>query len=274
MSVIWINGALSESANAGVSPFDRGLTLGHGVFETLRVYNGVPFAARRHLERLMYSASRLEIVPPDAITMLSAMKECINANAMSEGLVRLTATSGAAPPWANLKSTSSTIIIAVGPIVARTDAVDVVTVPWPRNDRGPLAGLKTTSYGENVLALSYARALGAQEAIFANTAGRLCEGTGSNVFFGAGGRLMTPPLSSGCLPGVTRELLLELVDIVEEDTAVGALEEAEEAFIASSTREVQPIRSVDGRLLPALPGPATSAASDALTALIARDQDP
>ena len=94
------------------------------------------------------------------------------------------------------------------------------------------------------------------------------------MFLVRGGRLLTPALSAGCLAGVTRELLLELVDAEEADLAIEALAEAEEAFLTSSTREVQPIRAVDGTLLPAAPGPVTEQAAAAFAALIARDLDP
>ncbi|HUF31669.1 MAG TPA: aminotransferase class IV, partial [Acidimicrobiales bacterium] len=115
----------------------------------------------------------------------------------------------------------------------------------------------------------------ASEAIFANTRGELCEGTGTNVFIARGGRLMTPPLSSGCLAGITRALVLETTAAATEATvALSALTGADEAFLTSSTREVQPIAAVDGRPLPAAPGPLTQAAMDAYADLLARDLDP
>ena len=118
-----------------------------------------------------------------------------------------------------------------------------VTVPWPRNERGALAGLKTISYGENVRALAQAKEAGAGEAIFPNTRGELCEGTGTNVFVVTGNVLRTPPEESGCLLGVTRALILELADRLstraEEVTLpISALATADEAFSSSSTREV------------------------------------
>jgi len=119
-----------------------------------------------------------------------------------------------------------------------------------------------------------ARDAGADEAIFGNLAGNLCEGTGTNVFVGVDGRLVTPPLSAGCLAGVTRELLLEVVDVAEEDLPLSALASADEAFLTSSTRDVQPIRAVDGRVLPSCPGPLTTGAADAFRALLARHPDP
>ena len=118
---------------------------------------------------------------------------------------------------------SPTLVVALGPLEPRTTPSSAVTVPWPRNERGALAGLKTTSYAENVVALAYADERGGDEAIFANLAGHLCEGTGSNVFYAVGGELRTPTLASGCLAGITRELLLEWCDVVEVDEPIEVL---------------------------------------------------
>ena len=137
-----------------------------------------------------------------------------------------------------------------------------------------MAGLKTTSYAENVVALAHATERGAGEALFANLAGNLCEGTGSNIFVGLGGRLVTPPLSSGCLAGITRELVLETTDAVEADVTMDDFAHADEAFLTSSTRDVQPISTVDGRALPECPGPLSMAATDAFAALLALTLDP
>jgi branched-chain amino acid aminotransferase len=149
-------------------------------------------------------------------------------------------------------------------------------VPWPRNERGALAGLKTTSYAENVVALHYANERGAGEAVFSNIRGELCEGTGTNVFVGLQGRLVTPPLTSGCLAGVTRGLLVEwLPDWLEERSLpTSQLAEADEAFLASTTRDVQPIRAVDGHALPTCPGPLTRRAMEVFAEHSARMPDP
>jgi branched-chain amino acid aminotransferase len=150
----------------------------------------------------------------------------------------------------------------------------VAVAPWPRNERSPLAGLKTVSYAENVIALRWARERGADEAVFGNLGGRLCEGTGTNVFVGVGGHLATPPLASGCLAGVTRDLLLELGVAGEEDLPLAALADADEAFLTSSTRDVQAISTVDGSALLATQGPLTKAAAAAFRELQERDSDP
>jgi branched-chain amino acid aminotransferase len=272
--VVWIDGALATTDVARVSPFDHGLLTGDGVFETLRVTRGVPFAVRRHLDRLARSAAGLRLPCPPAGVVRAAMDEVVEANGVVEGRLRVTVTGGPGALGSDRAGVAPTVIVAGGQLPQWPPAADVALSPWPRNERGALVGLKTISYGENVVALAHARDRGAGEAIFANLAGNLCEGTGTNVFLAAGGRLVTPPLSAGCLAGVTRELVLELVDAVEEDLPVSALASAQEAFLTSSTRDVQPIRSVDGRRLPACPGPLTSAAAAAFRTLLAGDLDP
>ena len=129
-------------------------------------------------------------------------------------------------------------------------------MPWPRNERGATAGLKSTSYAENVIALAYAAERGAGEAVFANLAGHLCEGTGSNVFYVVDGELRTPTLASGCLAGVTRALVLEWCGGREVDESIEVLDEASEIFLASTTRDVQGVHRWNDRALDA-PGPVT-----------------
>ncbi len=274
MSAVWVNGHVVDAADARISPFDHGLLTGDGVFETLRVVAGTPFAARRHLERLGRSAAGLRLPCPAADVVRVAMDEVIAANGLGDGRLRVTVTGGPSALGSDRADIEPTVIVAAGPLPAWPPSTDVVVAPWPRNERSPLSGLKTVSYAENVLALAFARDRGAGEALFGNLAGNLCEGTGTNVFVGVGGRLVTPTLTAGCLPGVTRDLLVGLVDLVEEDLPLSALAAADEAFVTSSTRDVQPIRAVDGRLLPACPGPLTRAAATAFRALVARDLDP
>ena len=146
------------------------------------------------------------------------------------------------------------------PLEPAAPAARVATVPWPRNERGALAGLKTTSYAENVVALAEARRRGADEAVFANLAGHLCEGTGSNIFYAVDGELRTPTLASGCLAGVTRRLLVEWVGAREVDEPIEVVAHADEVFLASTTRDVQPVSHWDERDL-GEPGPLTRAAA-------------
>jgi branched-chain amino acid aminotransferase len=145
--------------------------------------------------------------------------------------------------------------VALGEAVRRPDTTAVVTVPWTRNERGALTGLKTTSYAENVVALARARERGASEALFGNTRDRLCEGSGSNVFVVLDGELHTPPIASGCLAGITRALTAEWTGAEETDLPLDVLERAEEILLTSSLRDVQVVTRVDERQLPQEIGP-------------------
>jgi branched-chain amino acid aminotransferase len=261
---VWIDGALVGADEAGVSPFDHGLLTGDGVFETLRIYDGTPFAMRRHLARLTRSAEGLGLRLPD-VDLRAAMEEVAAANGLKDGRLRLTVTGGVAPLGSDRGDARATAIVAATPMSPWPPTTEVVVVPWRRNEHSAVAGLKTTSYAENVVALSYAHERGAGEALFLNTAGNLCEGTGTNVFLVFNGELVTPPLSSGCLAGITRELVIELSGATERDIAGDVLDAADEVFITSSTREVQPVGN---------PGPVTTDAAAALRDLITRDLDP
>lgn len=260
---VWVDGALLPPGSASVTATDHGLVTGDGAFETVLIHRGVPFALSRHLARLAHSLSGLGLVPPDHDELVEACRSVTAASGLEEGRLRVTVTGGPGPLGSERGEGPPTVVVAAAPLGHAGATASVAVVPWPRNERGALAGLKTTSYGENVVALAHARRRGAEEAIFANTAGNLCEGTGSNVFLATGGRLLTPPLSSGCLAGVTRALVLEATGAAEEDVPVGALASADEAFLTSTTRGVQPIAKVDGEALPAAPGPLTAAAAAA-----------
>jgi len=273
--VVWINGDLVPDSEARISVFDHGLVVGDGVFETIKVRHGVPFALTRHLRRLAASAAGIGLPAPelDAIRA-GSMAVAAAAPEMPLARLRITVTGGIGPLASERGTSGPTAIIALGPQNPAADSVDVVTVPWRRNEHGALSGLKTTSYADNVRALAYAREHGGSEAIFANTAGDLCEGTGTNVFLVLAGQLVTPPLSSGCLAGVTRALVLEWTGAQEEEVPLTALTEAEEAFLTGTTRDVQPIRRVNGSVLAAVPGPVTRKAAEVFAMKAAESPDP
>jgi branched-chain amino acid aminotransferase len=260
----WIDGRLVDQADALVAVDDHGLLVGDGVFETAKVVDGRAFALGRHLARLRRSADGLGLtVPFDDERLRAAVTTLVDENQPGVGRLRITFTSGSGPLGSGRGDGPGTLVMVTGSAGNWDPTTKVITVDWPRNERSPAVGLKTTSYVENVLAVRAAHAVGATEALMANLAGHLCEGTGSNVFVGIGGRLITPPLSSGCLAGITRELVLEATDAVEEDMPMAILDEADEVFIASSTRDVQPVATIDDRDLPDAPGPLTRAAADA-----------
>ncbi|HKA94312.1 MAG TPA: aminotransferase class IV [Acidimicrobiia bacterium] len=277
--VLWLDGELVSAGEAAVSPFDHGLTVGDGVFETLRVYDGIPFAWTRHHRRLVRSAAGLGLAVPESAELRTAVDAVLAANGVTAGRVRLTITGGPSPLGSERGDGPPTVIVVAAPAAPWPPTVDVVIVPWSRNENGAVAGLKTTSYAENVRALAYARERDAGEAVFLNTRGEVCEATGSNLFVIRDGVVGTPPPDAGCLLGVTRALVLELCaenGVPADEGVLGpqALRDSDEAFLTSSTREVQPIGRVDGRALPTAPGPTSEKLAALLTELIARNPDP
>lgn len=271
---IWLDGSLRETDSAQVSVFDHGLTVGDGVFETVKALDGRAFALTRHLHRLARSAHGLGLPEPDLDEVRRACEAVLADNPMPLGRLRITYTGGLAPLGSDRGTSGPTLVVALVETHRRADTTSVVTVPWTRNERGALAGLKTTSYGENVVALARAREHDATEALFANTVGGLCEGTGTNVFVVLDGELHTPPLTSGCLAGITRALVLEWVGARETELPFDVLERADEVFLTSTTRDVQAVRQVDDRIVPGTPGPVTAKAMRIFTERAAADLDP
>ena len=274
----WIDGGLVNQANALVSAFDHGLTVGDGVFETIKVVDGVPFALGRHLDRLTRSAMGLGLPEPDHEEVAKA---CVNVVAQAPvGLhrLRITYTGGIAPLGSGRGDSTPTLVVAIAPMEPWPESTAVAVVPWPRNERGALAGLKTTSYAENVVALAYAKRFGAGEALFADTRGRLSEGTGSNVFLVLGGQIVTPALTTGCLAGVTRALVLEWTDATEAELPFDVLEHADEVFLTSTTRDVQAVSALTGeravRTLGSAPGPVTREVATTFARRSREDSEP
>lgn len=207
---VWVNGQLlDDPLSPAISVADHGFTVGDGVFEAIKVIDGKPFALQAHLERLDYSAAGLGLPLPDHDQIVQGISAVLDARQPGLSRLRVTYTAGIAPMGSGRGEEANTLVVVAAPLEPGAATAEVVTVPWPRNERGPTAGLKTTSYAENVVALAYAADRGASEAIFANTGGNLCEGTGSNVFYVVDGELRTPTLASGCLAGITRGLILE-----------------------------------------------------------------
>jgi branched-chain amino acid aminotransferase len=270
----WLNGRLLDDPSApAIRVDDHGLTVGDGVFEAVKVVDGVPFALSRHLERLAASARGLGLPALDPEEVRRAVAAVLEGEPLALGRLRITYTGGPAPMGSGRGEATPTLVVAAAAMQPWPGPASVVTVPWRRNEHGALAGLKTTSYAENVIALAYAAEHEATEAVFANTAGQLCEGTGSNVFYVVDGELRTPTLGSGCLAGISRALLLEWCGGREIDEPVDVLETADEIFLVSTTRDVQPVRRCDQRELEA-PGPVTAECMKVWAEREAQDTDP
>jgi len=251
----WVDGRLLDADEPVLLANDHGITVGDGIFETCKILDGQVFAISRHLRRMARSAAGLGLPEPELDRVRAGIAELLTADGpMPFGRLRITMTGGPGPLGSERVAGAATYVLQAAAQDPPPPTSAAVTVPWVRNERSAIAGLKTTSYAENVVALAYARERGASEALLANTRGELCEGTGSNVVVAVDGRLVTPPLSSGALAGISRELLLEWAAadgwaIAEEVLPFEVLGSAAEVLLTSSIRDVQPLHALDGRPL-------------------------
>jgi len=222
---------------------DEALLRGGAAFETIRSYGGVPFLLDRHLARFRYSIDALALRPADDVEELVGL--AVGASPLDHVL--------------RLYRTGQVLVASTAPLPEGLEDVRARGLALKSVDVGApiplLAGAKTTSYGEAFAARREAEQAGADDALI-HAGGLVLETTTANVWWTSGGRLHTPEISAGVLPGVTRELVLELEDASEGSYAIGDLRGAEEAFTTSSIREVMPVVSLDGRAIGAgLPGP-------------------
>jgi len=280
--VVWSQGRLRDPDEPLLSALDHGVTVGDGVFETCGVVRGHAFALTRHLTRLTRSAVGIGLVAPD----LEAVRQgvaAVLAAADGIGRLRVTVTAGVGPLGSGRLPGRQTVLVIGGP-AAPPAPVRAVRVPWVHNERSAVAGLKTTSYAENAVLLAWAKAHGGDEALVANTVGELCEGTGTNVFVERAGELVTPPLSSGCLGGITRELVLEWsarAGLPVREAAAGELPYTvlDDVFaglatlaLTGSVRTVVPVIALDG--IPVSVGPITEQVQRLYREREAGDLDP
>jgi branched-chain amino acid aminotransferase len=248
-----VNGTVTPVEEALIPVSDEGLLRGDGGFEVLRVYGGRPFALDDHLARLGQTCAGLRL----DVDLEALRAEALAVVREPESLLRLVVTRGGRR-------------IAIGePLPARAPSARVATVTYAPTR--VLNGLKTLSYAANMLAGRLASEQGADEALLVTPHGRVLEGPTWTFFWVAGGRLLTPPLTDGILDSITRRRLLDECDVTEAPCTLEDVGAAEEAFIASSVREVMPIAAVDDIELPQAPGPVTTAAHEAFTRRVARE---
>ncbi len=275
---VWVNGDMVDGGSPSIGALDHGVTVGDGVFETCKVVDGVPFALSRHAARLDRSLAGLGLPAADHAVINAGIRSVLAGEPIAFGRLRYTVTGGAGPLGSDRSDSPLTYIVSAGSQPPNPDSGKLVVVPWTRNERGATAGLKTTSYAENVVALAFAQQRGGVEALFANTVGNVCECTGSNVFVVAGGEILTPDLASGPLAGVTRDLVItwcrqEGITIREEPLPMAVLEHASEVFITSTTKDVLAVHGIDDRPLPA-GGPLTARAAEIFARLSGECLDP
>lgn len=246
MLATWADGRLLGPGEPGVVPTDPGFTLGRGLFETLRVDDGVVLARQAHLERLRRSVLALGFPRLDHQRIDDGIAAVLQS-----------AAARAAGCSARLRYTVTAAggcVVTLAAMPPPIHEATVVTAAWPRNEHSPLVGHKTTSYFESALAMEQAQAGGASEALFRNTRGDYCEGATSNLFVVDAGRVITPPEAAGLLPGVTRALVMQHarslgLEVTEQPVSAELLDASDELFLTSSLKDICPVTSLDGRPL-------------------------
>ncbi len=262
--LIYLNGALVPRSEAQISVFDHGFLYGYGLFETMRAYHGRIFLLERHIERLTRGAGAIEMQERIAgMDLAKACRDTLAANNLTDARIRLTVTNGVADtfPWSGIPETPTVVITAraYSPFTPEKyeQGFRVGIASICRCARSPISGIKSVDYLVNVLARREAAALGLDEALLLNDLGFVVEGGNSNAFFVRGGRLVTPSLAGGILPGITRETVMCLaeeldINIQEEDVRPADLAGFEEAFMTTSVMEVMPlvyVREESGRTI-------------------------
>ncbi len=260
--MIHLNGRLVPVGEARIDPFDRGLTLGDGLFETIRVADGAPRRLGRHLSRLRAGAALMDIpVPLDDDALAAAIEEVLRANEFDEAALRLTLTRG--PGARGLVPPSEpqpTLIIAAASLPPPAGpARAIIARSTRRNERSPLARCKCLAYADHILARAEAARNGADEALLLNTRERLVSATVANLFAVVDGVVVTPPVTDGALPGVMRAEAVDQLDAAERSLTPDDLARAEEAFLTNCL-SIRPLVAVDGRPIgDGVPGPVARA---------------
>jgi branched-chain amino acid aminotransferase len=242
------NDRIRDSGELIVSPGQVGLLNGWGVFSTIRVYDGVLFAWERHFARMQRDAARLRVpFPASSDELHQPLLRLIEANHAHNATLRVVVVRNQGGMWEGPAATRPFDVVAFTADVNQWgDSVRLGMVPHARHAANEFAGVKYLSWSENLTWNERAHQQGFDEVILLNERGEIAELTSANIFAVHGGRVSTPPLSSGCLPGITRATLLDLAKIEERTLFPADLESADEVFISSTTRELMPVSAIEG----------------------------
>ncbi len=276
--VVWLNGRTIPAGRARISVFDRGLLYGDAAFETVRLYNGAPFQWPAHRKRL-FSTLRLLSIPRPSFDLEQALREIGTQARLAEGAVRLTITRGVGEgliPPAGIEPTVLLLPRGIPPDLEkqREEGVSVIRLPFGQGRSGLTSGHKTTDYAAAVRGRLLAGKAGAYEGLYVETDGAASEATTSNFFAVRSGRLLTPPVAAGCLPGITREIVLGLardagIAIDEKPMRAADLDRMDELFLTGTIIEVLPVIRIDKTSL-GPPGPVTRTLQAAYGRLVQR----
>jgi branched-chain amino acid aminotransferase len=251
-----VDGDIVPTIEARIPASDDGLLRGDGVFEVIRLYGGRPFALAEHLDRLERSGAALELP--------------VERDALEEEIAALLAEFGEHDAQLRLVVTRGGRRLALTePLPPLGDTVSLASVTY--SPTVILTGVKSLSYAANMQATRLAKAKGAEEAVLVRSDGIVLEPPTSTVFWVSDGTLRTPSLDAGILASITRSRVLAELDVEEGEFPLDDLRGAQEAFLASTVREIQPVSGIDGAELPSCPGERTLEASDAFRAVLARE---
>ena len=256
------NDAIRGAADLTLSPGQVGLLSGWGVFSTLRVSEGVPFAFERHWARMKRDATALHVpLPEDPEPVRLKLLELVEANRAPECTLRVVVVRNGGGMWAGPSNGRESDLIAL--TAQSKDWGSGAKLAYQANGRyaaGPFSGAKILSWAMNLTWHETAQARGFDEVILLNELGEVSECTSANIFIANGSEVITPPLTSGCLPGITRELLLGEVQapgfhVSARSITPTELEAADEVFITSTTRDLLSVVQVEAKKV----GPASAA---------------
>lgn len=247
--ICWLNGKLLATELAHIAITDRGFLLGDGIYETIRVARGEAQCLSRHLARLHMGAQLIGMQHID-VDLEAAISAVLHANQLQRGAVRITLTRGSGPrglvpPAEPVLTYLVTAFPSAPPL---QPACVIIANRTRRNEHSPLARVKSLNCLDNIIARLEAKNSGADDALLINTSGRIAEATAANIFAVIDGKLVTPPLSDGCLPGITRVRILE-AGAREVSLTPEALVNAQEVFLTTSLG-IRPICELAGRALP------------------------
>jgi branched-chain amino acid aminotransferase len=253
--IVWTGGEVVPASLARLDPLDRGLQYGDGVFETLRAEGGRAFYLEAHLARLASGLTTLRIESPEACDRArEGVRAVLGELGNDTATVKITVTRGVGPAGPGVAGEFRTSIIVTGRADAgdRPEGLSAIVSGLVRNERSPLTAVKSLNYLEMVLARAEAADAGADEAVVLNTSGRVAEASAANVFAVLDGRLVTPSVDEGCLPGIVRAEVLRLargggIDCAEAPLGPDDLRRAEEAFLTNSRIGVAALTSLDGQ---------------------------
>ncbi len=252
-----VDGKVSATADARITPGDDGLLRGDGVFEVIRLYRGRPFALSEHLDRLERSAAVIEL-PVDRAPLEGEIAALLERFGEHDGQLRLVITRGGR----RLAFTES--------LPPRGETVTLASVRY--SPTIILTGVKSLSYAANMQATRIAEAKGAEEAVLVRPDDVVLEAPTSSIFWvSADGELRTPSIDAGILESITRDRVVSELEVREGEWPLSELLNAREAFLASTTREVQPVSAIDDRELPEAPGPRTLEAIKGLSSVLERE---